>query len=197
MGTRTTGIYVRAIILRSLLLLVLCMPIPSLSAQALEVPIAMQVPLAVKSLSYARSLPTKLKEGRLVVGICYQEGNARSISQMQELSSAFAKEQFSAPIRLLMIPVDESGQPQQPISWRNVSCLYLTALRGIHLPGLIEPARAQGVMTFSTDPNAAFHHVTMGFELVGGRAKFAINLANAEKEKCEFSSQLLKLAKIY
>jgi hypothetical protein len=197
MGTRMTGIPIRAIILGSLLLLALCVPSPALQAQALEVPIALQVPLAVKSLSYARSLPSKLKDGRLVVGICYQEGNPRSMSQMQELSSAFAKEQFSAPIRLLMIPLDESGQPLQPIPWRNVSCLYLTVLRGVNLPSLVEPARTHGVMTFSTDPSAAFLHVTMGFELVGGRAKFAINLTNAEKEKCEFSSQLLKLAKIY
>jgi hypothetical protein len=168
-----------------------------LAGQAMDVPIAVQVPLAVKSLSYAKNLPEKLKDGRLVVGICYQESNRRSYMQMQELSTAFGKEQSGMVIRVQMIPLDDLGQPLMPVQWQNLSCVYMTALRSSNPNLILDRSRNQGVISFSTEPNAALSHVTMAFELVGGRAKFAINLANSEKERCEFSSQLLKLAKIY
>lgn len=198
MGIRTIRIPFLRMELRWVLLLLCLCAIPwQAQAQALEVPITQQVPLAVKSLSYAKNLPTKLRDGRLVVGICYQENNRRAYTQMEELSRAFAKEHFSVPIRLQLIPLDEDGLPLSPVNWKNLSCVYLTALRGVNPAPLLAQSRAQGVISFSTDPSAALTHVTMAFELIGGRAKFAINLANSEKEKCEFSSQLLKLAKIY
>jgi YfiR/HmsC-like len=197
MGTFRDQTHLMKRLIMSTLPLWLWMGTSFVHGQALEVPIYMQVPLAVKSLNYSKSLPSKLKDGRLMFGICYLVNNARSTKQMEELSQAFSKEQFSAPIRLLKIPLDNNGMPLTAVKWDDLSCVYLTNLYDVSPIYLMENARSQDVISFSTDPKAVLSHVTVAFELIGGRAKFAINLSNAEKEACEFSSQLLKLSKIY
>lgn len=197
MGTRKVRITRWSVLLWGVLFLCACaIPLTS-QAQVIEVPIYLQVPLAVKSLAYSKSLPTKLKDGRLVIGICYQENNRRSYQQMEELNAAFAKEQFSVPIRIQKVALDDQGFPLRPMAWSTLSCVYITTLQGVSPARLLAQSRDHAVISFSTDPTAVLTHVAVAFELIGGRAKFAINLANSEKEHCEFSSQLLKLAKIY
>lgn len=179
------------------LLVVLCLPFSLLRAQSMDVPISLQVPLAVKALSYAKTLPAKLIQGKLVVGIVYQEKFRRSYTQMEELIEAFAGEKPSFPIQTVRIAVGDDGMPLQPVQWKNLSCVYFTTLRAATPAPVLRSTRPLKLISFSADPGATSTHVTMGFELVGGRAKIAINRAFSEQEQCEFSSQLLKLAVIY
>jgi YfiR/HmsC-like len=180
-----------------LLLMLLCLPASLIRAQATDVPISLQVPLAVKALSYAKTLPTKLVNGKLVIGVVYQEKFRRSYTQMEELVEAFSKEKASTPIQMVRVPVGDDGQPLQSVQWKNLSCVYFTTLRAATPATILSATRPLRLVSFSTEPDAAKTYVTMAFELVGGRAKIAINRAKSDEEQCEFSSQLLKLAVIY
>lgn len=181
----------------AMLLCLLCLGGSHLHAQAMDVPIPLQVPLAIKALSYSKTLPSKLIGGKLVIGIIYQEKYRRSYMQMEELVDALGREKPNYPVQVLRIPVDEAGLPVQSVNWKGLSCVYFTTLRATTPAPVLQSTRPLHIISYSTEAKAASTHVTMAFELVGGRAKIAINRGFADQEQCEFSSQLLKLAVIY
>lgn len=181
----------------TLLLCLLCLHGSRLHAQVMDVPISLQVPLAIKALSYSKTLPGKLINGKLVIGIVFQEKYRRSLMQMEELVDALGREKPSYPIQVQRIPVDEAGLPTQSVNWKGLSCVYFTTMRATTPAPVLQSTRPYHIISFSTEAKAALTHVTMAFELVGGRAKIAINRGLSDQERCEFSSQLLKLAVIY
>jgi hypothetical protein len=181
----------------AILLGLLCLFATRLHAQVTDVPINLQVPLAIKALDYSKGLAGKLRNGKLVIGICYQEKFRRSFAQMEELVDALEREKPSYTIQIVRIPIDDAGRPIQPIQWKKLSCVYFTVLRAATPAPILSETQPLQLISLSADPTAARTHVAMAFELIGGRAKIAINRAHADKEGCEFSSQLLKLAIIY
>jgi hypothetical protein len=179
------------------LALFLCFSGGQVNAQATEVPIDVQVSLMLKALTYSKNLPDKLQDGKLIVGICYQENYRRSYLQMEALSEAFSNAESSWPIQVVKIPLGENGRPVKVSDMTELSCIYITGLRALNPDALLSQTRSLHIISLSTEPEAAQRLVTMSFQLIGSRPKFGIHLAHASEERCEFSSQLLKLALVY
>jgi YfiR/HmsC-like len=168
------------------------------SAQTLEVPVDVQVPLLLKATTFDRTFATKLqKNGVMQVGIVYQEKNRASVKEMEELQLALTKPAAGFKLQVTLMPLKDGEDLSKRREWADLTAVYITSLRGTDLAALLSQTHNHKVLSVSTDPDLAAKGTTMSFELVGSRPKFVINRAGAAAEGCDFSSQLLKLATIY
>jgi YfiR/HmsC-like len=166
-------------------------------AQSVEVPIDVQVPLFLKATTYDRTFPTKLqKNDVLQVGICYQPDLRTTVAEMEALKAAFETPMTGFKIRITLINFAEDEDIAAIKAWPTLSAIYITSMRGLDLKTLLEQAQRHQVLTVATDPAIVAKGTAIGFELVGGRPKFVINRKATIDEGCEFSSQLLKLARV-
>ena len=171
---------------------------PRVLAQALEVPADVQVPLFLKATTYDRAFSNKLKaDGVIHVGICYQDKNRDSIKEMEALKTALSRPVAGFKVQVSTMAIGDGEDLSRRKEWNEFSAVYITSMRGLDLQGLLAQSHKHKVMSVSTDPELVGKGVTMGFELVGSRPKFAIHRLGAAAEGCDFSSQLLKLATIY
>lgn len=80
---------------------------------------------------------------------------------------------------------------------QGVAVLYLTS----GLDDWIEPIRSalesMPILTVAADPEYVSRGIILGFDLVAGRPKILIHLGQAQKQGIDFSSELLKLAKVF
>lgn len=167
-------------------------------AQTLDVPVDVQVPLFLKATTYDRTFASKLqKNGQIQIGIVYQEKNRASVKEMEELQAALRKPGAGFKIGITLIPLVDGEDASARKEWSEVSAVYLTTMRGLDLAAILRQSHDHKVMSVATQPDWVSKGVTMGFELIGARPKFAINRNGALAEGCDFSSQLLKLATIY
>jgi hypothetical protein len=180
------------------LLLLWLVVAPRAIGQSVEVPLDVQVSLFLKATTFDRAFSPKLqKNGVIEVGIAYQEKNRPSVKEMEELKAAFAKPVAGFKIHVTPIPIDDGVDVAGRKEWGALSALYVTSMRGIELAAFLNESRKHQVLSVCTDPALVGKGVSMGFELVGSRPHFVINRDNAIAEGCDFSSQLLKLARIY
>lgn len=180
-----------------LLVVTLCMAL-KMEAQALEVPVDVQVPMLLKATTFDRTFTSKLQKNSVIhVGICYQDKYRTSLKEMEELQAALTKPIAGFQVKVSLLTMGEDEDLSQRKEWGGLSVIYITSMRGLDLASLLEQARNHKVLTVATDPKLAPKGVSMSFELVGSRPKFVINRSAAAAEGCDFSSQLLKLATIY
>ncbi len=183
---------------RSILLLIACMWVgQTVLAQSVEVPVEVQVPLFLKATTYDRTFPTKLqKNAVLQVGICYQPDLRPTVVEMEALKSALEVPMEGFKVRITLIDLADDEDIAALKEWPTLSAIYITSMRGLDLKTLLEQAQRHQVLTIATDPALVAKGAGMGFELIGGRPKFVINRKATIDEGCEFSSQLLKLARV-
>lgn len=187
---------------RLLVLLLIFSNLGGLYAQSVEVPIPEQVPLLLKSLSFDRNFDQKLENNKtIVIGIVYQQKTRRSVNQKNDLVEAILKTENQQLIRYgltyRLIPVDEGLSEDVRIQIQSCSIMYTTSLKGIEVDGLGEISRSNNVLSVAVAADDCRNSLSMSFVEVKSRAKLLIHLRAARAEGCNFSSQLLKIAKTF
>jgi hypothetical protein len=187
-----------AMFFRSILLLITCMWAgQTVLAQSLEVPIDLQVSLFLKATTYDRTFASKLqKNDVLQVGICYQPDLRTTVAEMEALKAALETPVAGFKVRITLIEFADDEDIAARKEWPTLSAIYITSMRGLDHKTLLAQAQRHQVLTATTNPALVAKGVSIGFELVGGRPKFVINRKATIDEGCEFSSQLLKLARV-
>ena len=167
--------------------------------QDLDVPMNIQLPLLLKVLSADRNLRERAG-AELMIGVIYQQRYRASVNTMEAILEVGGQSALSPfpdqPLRLVAIPVDNAGVIDSLLAAHEVDVCYLAPLRATGLAPILSATRARRIVTCTGVPEYIESGVAIGFDAKGGKPQIVINIEAAKAEGIDFSSQLLKLARI-
>ena len=170
--------------------------IPS-HAQEMAVPVDIQVPILMKIISFDRNLSARAGD-EIVVGVLYQHGlRASTLAKEQFLDEAAQLPVIGGlRIRVVEIRIDGEQDLRSVIRGSGARVLYVTPVRSISMGVITGISRELGITTMTGVPEFVNSGIAVGVGLKGERPSIVINLSAAREEGADFSSQLLRLARI-
>jgi hypothetical protein len=170
-----------------------------LHTQEMPVPVHVQLPVLMKIITFDRNLK-KRDTKDLVIGILYQSKFRMSLDVKNQLVAALddspLKEVEGAPIRYMPVDLEDQTDLQSTILKGEITVLYITPLRAIDIGSITAVSQALRILSFTAVPDYVDLGVAVGLGTKGDYPQIIINLPSARAEGADFSSQLLKLAKI-
>lgn len=165
-------------------------------AQEMEVPVAVQLPLLLKVMSFDRQLRAR-SAGTIVIAIAYQSGLRASAGAKEEAWRAVSnvREIDGMPVSVVAIDLDRD-ELGPALTRSRVTLLYLAPVRGIDVDDFVSITRAAHVTTLTGVVRYVEMGLAVGVRLRGDRPRILVNLPASRREGAEFSAELLKLAQV-
>jgi hypothetical protein len=165
-------------------------------AQEMEVPVAMQLPLFFKVMSFDRQLRARAS-GMLVLAIAYQSGYRASADAKDEAwqSAHAVREIVGMPMSVVAIDLDREDL-DAALTRSGATLLYVAPLRGIDVKQFASATRAAHVTTLTGVVRYVELGLAVGVRLRGDRPRIVVNLAASRLEGAELAAELLKLADV-
>jgi len=114
---------------------------------------------------------------------------------VETMSKSPIKKVENIPIRQVSIDIDRVDLASAVVK-NNIDVLYITPLRAIGMETITSVSRAKQVLTLTGVPDYVESGLAVSIGIKGKKPQIIINLAAAKAEGVNFSSQLLKLAKV-
>lgn len=162
-------------------------------AQEVEVPVAVQVPLFLKVMTFDR----QRRHGpdvEVLIGITFQSGYRASITTRDEVARALAKA-ANLKYRLILIDLDRDDL-DEVLQQHRLNFLYVSPLRAISASSIAGIATAAHVTSVTGVPQYVQQGIAVGVRLQGDRPRLMVNLAACKESGADFTSELLKLAEV-
>jgi len=161
---------------------------PAFAADVI-IPATVQLAVFSKVWTLDRTFPNP---DRVTMAVLFQSGDRTSDSVRADIAAATAS---IDGLRCVFVDLD-SGEPLAPRIPADVSVLYVAPLRGYDLRALTRLARKRRLRTLTGVRAYVDAGVAVGLTVRNDRPLILINLRAARAEGSQFSSQLLKLARI-
>jgi hypothetical protein len=164
----------------------------------MPVPVEVQASLLPKILSFER-MDGKWAPEKWVVGILFQSSVRSSIVCAQEFADAIPKvlrSRNGSPAECTMIEYTSDAELVRRMKDEGVTLLYVAPLRAVDIErvgGLLQTSR---VLSYTGVPPYVDAGLALGIDLLANRPKIVVNLPVTRGVGMEFSSQLLKLARV-
>lgn len=162
-------------------------------AQDVEVPVAVQVPLFLKVMTFDRQR-RHVPDGDVVIGITFQSGYRNSITIRDEATRALSKAP-NARVRVVLIDLDRDDLSAM-LQHHHVQILYVSPLRAISVATIAGVAATGRVITVTGVPQYVEQGLAVGVRLQGDRPRLMVNLSASKQGGADFTSELLKLAEV-
>ncbi len=174
---------------RGLAVLIVALTCSSTAAQQrLAVPANVQLALFEKIWTMDRAFS---RPRVVTIGIVYQRLYRASFNAKEQILEAG---RGSKSIQFRLIDVENANL--QAADLTGVQVLYFAPLRSIDLRELLARTRAQGIRTITGVPKYVEIGVAVGVTVERDRPRIIINREASRSEGSDFSSQLLKLARV-
>lgn len=171
----------------------------TLWSQEMSVPIDVQYSLFLKILTFDRNLKSRVGN-QIVIGVIYQGKFRKSVNVKDDLISVIDKSPIKniedIPIRYALIDIGEEANLDSSVLRINVDILYITPLRAVEIKKITDITRTKRIMTLTGVTDYVESGLSVGIGTKGEKPLIIINLPAAKKEGVDFSSQLLKIAKV-
>jgi hypothetical protein len=165
------------------------------SGQDMDVPVAMQVALFLKVITFDRNLVIS-PAADMVVAVAYQSGYRASVAAKDDAMGALKLRRNPQTIHAVAIDLDRESLASA-LTRHNPSVLYVAPLRAIDVSDVATVARHAGVTTVTGVTEYVGLGLAVSVRLQGERPKLLINPEAARLEGDDFSAELLKIAQIW
>ena len=169
-----------------------------LLAQDMPVPVELQMDYLLKIFTFDRSLENRAKD-RLKIGILYQgpvECSLRAKDEMVEAICRRRPEELMG-LAVTLVPIDLYRVSLDLAAAQDTfDVFYVTPLAAGNLDTIGRVSREHGILTVTGVPEYSSRGIAVAIGGSGGSPKILINLGTLREEGADFSSQLLKLARI-
>lgn len=156
--------------------------------QRVLVPPEVQLALFRKIWTLDRNFP---RQATTTVAILYQRLYRESYVAKEEILNAGR----NVPgLQFVTIDIDAAGPDERQFD--HVDVVYLAPLRAVELAALLARTRARAIRSVTGVPEYVARGVAVGITVERNRPVILINLEAARTEGADFSSQLLKLARV-
>lgn len=170
------------------------------TAQEMDVPVDVQIPLLYKILTFDRNLGARMVGDGIVIAIIYQEGFRASVTARDQVLEAVRRIGESSisgqPVHWVSLELTEVADLEAAFAKNRVDVIYVAPLRSVGLDRIATAARGKQVTSFTGVPEFVDRGIAVGVGLQRERAQIIVNLSAARAEGAEFGSQLLNLARI-
>lgn len=167
-------------------------------AQEIAVPIDIQYPLFLKILTFDRNLKARVG-AEIVIGVVYQKKFRVSFLTCEEFVTAIntspIKKIEKLPVKYVLIDLD-STEISTALSNNAVDMLYVTPLRAVEIKQIVGICHDRHLTTLTGVVDYVEQGLGIGIGIKDKKPKIIINLPASKAEGLDFSSELLKLAKI-
>jgi hypothetical protein len=169
------------------------------SAGEMEVPVEIQFPLFLKILPFDRNFKTRVGD-EIVLGIVYQEKFRTSLNVKTQLENFLEKSKEKkiddVPFRYVLINLSRLSEFKAMLAREKVDIVYIAPLRAIAVETLVSDCRSMGITSLTGVPVYCEMGIAVSIGSKGGSPLIIINLPGARSEGADFSSRLLKLARV-
>ena len=155
------------------------------------VPAELQAPIIANLWQFDRNFP---RRGPITLGVLYQEKYRTSFVAAHELCDAFLRTRL--PVRCVLIDISVPVQLADLLAGHDIDAVYFTPLRAVDVAVLLLPLRTKRIRSVTSVDEYVTSGVALGLALRGDHAQIVVNLPAARMEGSDFSSQLLKLARV-
>lgn len=165
----------------------------------MPVPVEVQFSLFSKILPFDRNFKTRA-ESSITIGILYQRTFRMSLhakEDMVRLLQASRRTIDGKPVRFVELDLTEDLDSLNANLLRSVDVLYVAPLRAVNISSISTLTRTQRILSLTGVPEYVANGLAVGIGTKGERPEILINLSAAKTEGADFSSQLLKLAKVF
>lgn len=162
-------------------------------AQEMELPVAIQVPLFLKVMSFDRQRNLQAETG-LVVGIAFQSGFRASATTRAEVERQL-RNSTERKVRVVLIDLDRE-KLADILQQQHVTALYVSPLRAYNIAEIALVAMNARVTTMTGVSAYVQQGLSIGARLQSERPKLLVNITAARKCGADFTSELLKLAEV-
>lgn len=181
-----------------LLIIIIFVWFGSQNAQEMPIPIDVQYKLFSKILTYERNL--KEDNDEILIGIIYQDLFRTSLLTKNEFIENFNKSAQKSidniPIHCKTISLNSEKELIETLESSEIDILYVTPLRSFNLKTIVQESRKNKILTMSGVPEYIEAGLSVGIGISGNNPQILINLPASKAEGANFSSKLLKIAKI-
>jgi hypothetical protein len=153
-----------------------------------EVPAQLQAAVIAKLWHFDRNF---VPRGQLTLAVLYQAKLRTSFVAAHDLCHEFEAARLPVRCVLIDIPDDATAIPLQ-----GIDAAYIAPLRAINIEALFATLRARRIRTVTAVNEYVLAGSAVGLALRGDHAEIIVNLPAARAEGADFSSQLLRLARI-
>ena len=180
-------------------LVIIQFPGRAIAAEEMEVPVDIQIPLFMKILTYDRNLKKRVGD-EIVMGVVYQEKFRKSLNVKTQLEKYLANKKEDkiddVPFRYVLIDLSSLSMFKATLAKEKVDIVYIAPLRAVAVEALAADCRALGITSLTGVPAYCELGIAISIGTKGKSPQIIINLPGAQSEGADFSSQLLKLAKV-
>ena len=163
------------------------------------VPVSNQADLIAKIIVMNKNF--NLSGKPITMGILYNGNSKSSVDNAYELKMTLLNKGNvinNMPLNIVLIDASEYSQGSLIEEIRNLSLdiLYIFNLRGQDLNKINNLCKEKYILSITADPSYLQKDFTLSFDIVNNSIKIIINLKSMYAEKVDFSSYLLKVAKV-
>jgi hypothetical protein len=161
------------------------------------VPVQLQAELVAKVASYDRNLPARAGDRVHVLIV---------VKPKDDASSRFAKHMESAlggVDKIGGLPHDEATAPYagaralaETCKAKRIAIVYLAPGLGEEVAAIRAALEGVNVLSVAAVAGDVPKGIVLGFDLVSGKPKIVVHLAQAKRQDVQFKAELLKLAKV-
>ncbi len=170
-----------------------------LASQQLTTPVIVHLPIMLKSLEYDRNLMNKNNDV-IRIGIIYQEQFRPSLNTKNQLLRYIADKNIKnlAKFKLEIIPINLSdiSEFSSFVENNNIDITYITPLRAVNIDKLAQIQKSKSILSLTGVVEYLDNQIPFSVDLVGDNPKIVIDLMNSRLSGADFSTNLLKLAKV-
>jgi len=187
---------------RALGRLVLLVPLLGVGADApvcaeeMALPVATQVPLLLKILTYDRNLGAKAGS-ELAIGIVYDPSDRDSTKATTDLGSALfqnrGKTVKQLPIKYYTIDYTNNAVLERFVKQRGISVLYIAPGNARNLTNILQVSQDLHLTTLTGVPDYVRRGAAVGLAQGADRPQILVNLQTTRNEGSEFEASFLSM----
>lgn len=161
--------------------------------QEMPVPASVQGELIPKILLLNKSFANKKQ---INLGIIFNKYSRGSADAMNVISEKVKSSDVGITINPIQIELSLLNDIKVALNNYKLDAIYVAPLRGINLREIKTFCQENKIITISGTPEWTTEYFCIGFDIDNNKVKIDINIKTATEEGAEFSSHLLKIARI-
>jgi len=157
-----------------------------------------QYTLLLKILTYDKKFLNKVSD-KVIIGVVFQSGYRLSSDAKESLIEIIDGSDLKVEKRMvnyLLIDLSKSGGLENSVRNNPPDVLFVLPMRGINIGSITSVSQKYYIMTFTSVPAYMNDGISTCVNMDGEKPVIIINRNSARKEGVDFSSQLLKVARI-
>ena len=157
-----------------------------------------QYTLLLKILTYDKNFLNKATD-KVIIGIVFQSGYRVSVDAKETLVDAIDESGLKVENRIvsyILMDMSGSGSMEYFVNNSYPDVLFVLPMRGINMSYITSLSKRYKIMTFTSVPAYMNDGISTCVNMDGEKPVIMINRNSARSEGLDFSSQLLKVARI-